>query len=268
MTTATISSTAFTLSSTMATLASTPFTLSSTLATLLSTPVTLSSTPVTRLSMPTTFCATPLVTFRSSAVAIRASSCVNLSSLFSASSRSVPPKIFFTYFSEYKYSSINRHTLIYKLLTRSGFLDLLRCNPENRQYRHQYLNNYIHHFCGRGHPEVDFKTSEKGFYALEDVDESISVCLNVSSCLRGLDVSMACAKAWWKYALEGGCQFQQRSPFQVRIPINECDGENIRRIVTRRTRPTPSPRVAEKAYNTLTVGFSHFDSLHHYLGSD
>ena len=62
--------------------------------TLLLTSVTLSSTLFTPSS-------TQCVTFRTCAVAIRASSCVNLSSLLNASSISLLPISFFRYFSEF-----------------------------------------------------------------------------------------------------------------------------------------------------------------------
>jgi hypothetical protein len=81
-------------SSTPATRSSTPATLSSTPATLSSTTSTLSAISLTSLSM-------AFVISRSCAEAIRASSCVSLSSLFSASSISLFPISFLINFFRY-----------------------------------------------------------------------------------------------------------------------------------------------------------------------
>jgi hypothetical protein len=75
------------------------------------------------------------VAFRVSTVAIRASSCVNLSNLLSASSKSVLPTSFLKYFSERHRSlrvSAEGSTDVKELRTRSALLDLLRRDPEDR----------------------------------------------------------------------------------------------------------------------------------------
>jgi hypothetical protein len=165
-----------------------PSTLSSTPATLSSTPATRSSTPATLLSIATTVFATPLtlsstvcVAFKFSATAIRASSCVNLSNLRSASSISFRPISLFPYFSEH--SSVNGLHTRTKLLTKFAFFNLLRRNPKNRQNFDHNLNDCIHHFRGRPHRCVDLETSEKAFNALKDIDERILASSNILSCL-------------------------------------------------------------------------------------
>ena len=84
----------------VATLSSTVFAISPTLATLSSTPATLLSIPSTSSLISLTFSSTVCASFKICAVAIRASSCVSLSSLFNASSISVLPINLLRYFSE------------------------------------------------------------------------------------------------------------------------------------------------------------------------
>ena len=112
--------TCVTLLSTIFTLSSTVTTLSLTLAIPLSMAPTVSATPLTLSS-------TVCVIFRFWALAIRASSCVSLSSLFSASSILVLPINFFAYFSEqpfvkqFSYCTANTHLigLAWSLLSQS-----------------------------------------------------------------------------------------------------------------------------------------------------
>ena len=79
-------------------------------------------------------------------MAIRASSCVSLSSVFSASSISVLPISLFPYFSEDP--SVTGDTTHTKLLTDPALLYLLGCNPKNRENLDHYLTYRIHHFRG------------------------------------------------------------------------------------------------------------------------
>ena len=144
-------------SSMLVTLASTPFTASLTSSTLSTTPFILSSTVY--------------VTFRFSAMAIRASSCVNLSNFFSASSISVLPVNLFRYFSEKHL--VNDAIFAQISLTRSALLDLLRRNPKNREDLHHDFHHHIHHFGSWWNLRVDFETPEKVFDPFEDVNESI-----------------------------------------------------------------------------------------------
>src|SRR5580698_2771904 len=104
--------------------------------------------------MASTVCPTPFtlssticVAFRFCAATIRASSCVSLSSFFSASSISVLPISFFAYFSNHL--SANDITFIREILTHSALLNLLCRNPENREYLSHYLNDYVHHLIRR-----------------------------------------------------------------------------------------------------------------------
>src|SRR6266699_5904509 len=138
-------------------------TLSLTLATLSSTALTLSSTAC--------------VASRFSAMAIRDSSCVSLSSLFSASSISVFPISLFPYFSGHSFSR-GRHTHT-KLLTDSALLHLLSRNPEDRGNFDHYLNVRVHHFRGRPHLCVDLYTLETTFNAPKDVYKCFVALLDI-----------------------------------------------------------------------------------------
>ena len=115
-----------------------------------------------------------------------------MSSLFSASSISVLPISFFAYFS--KLYSANRDKDVRRTLTHSALLDFLCCDPENRECLHQYLNDYIHHFCCRPYFCVYLETSKEQLNPLEDVDKSVFACSNIFSRLRDLCVTMAHAK--------------------------------------------------------------------------
>ena len=161
-------------SMTSATLSSTTFTLSSTLATLLSTPTTLS---VTSLTLSSTVC----VTFRTCAVAIRASSCVSLSSLFNASSISARPINFLRYFSEN--NSVNGDVFVQQALTRSALFNIFCGNRKNGQDFNHDSRDCIHHFLIRWHRGVDFETSKESFHAFEDVSKSVLARTEIFGCL-------------------------------------------------------------------------------------
>src|SRR6266853_5059455 len=115
--------------------------------TLSSTPFTLSSTPFTLSPTPITFPSIPCAIFRSSADAIRASSCVNLSSSCSASGISVFPISFFKYFSGYMSAKKRKSTC--DQLTPPSALHFLCRDPKDRYHLHHDLNNYFRHFRGR-----------------------------------------------------------------------------------------------------------------------
>src|SRR6266403_6379926 len=190
---------------TSVTLSSTTLTLLSTLATLSSTPATLLSTPATLLSIATatllTLSPTVCVAFRFCAIPIQASSRVNLSSLFNASSMSVLPINFFAYFSEHR--SVNRYIFVQPILTHSALLDLFCCNPKNRENLDHYLNDHIYHFRGRLHFGVNLQSSENQFDALKNVDKCIFARPNVLDCLRNVLVIMVQVKLLG-CSLEGG----------------------------------------------------------------
>ena len=82
------------------------------------------------------------VSFRISAAAIRASSSVNLSNRFSASSISFFPISFFRYFSEHKLATIE---YCCERRTRSTLSYLLRCNREDIQHLNHDLHDYVSH---------------------------------------------------------------------------------------------------------------------------
>src|SRR5260221_2563199 len=162
-------------SMTAETLSLTAFTSSPTLATLSSTSRTLSPTTLTLSS-------TACVAFKFCAMAIRASSCVSLSSLVSASSISVRPANLFRYFSED--ISVGGTKFVQESLTCPALLDLLCRNPKDRKDLHHDLDHHIHHARSRWHLRVDFEASEKKFNTFKYVNESFLARRDVSSCLR------------------------------------------------------------------------------------
>src|SRR6202789_4526844 len=95
-------------------------------------------------STPLTLSSTVLATFRTCAAAIRASSCVSLSNLFSASSISVLPNNFIRYFSGN--GSVNGNTIIQQRLTRPSLSDLFSRNSKNVEHLHHCFGDYVHHF--------------------------------------------------------------------------------------------------------------------------
>src|SRR6267154_463076 len=226
----TLSSTVTTFSLTLATRSSTPVTWSLTPATRSSTPATWSLTPATRsstsatlLSMASTVSTTPFtlsstvcVAFRFCAAAIRASSSVSLSSLFSASSISVLPISFFAYFSDHL--SVNDVIFICKILTHPALLDLLCRDPQNGENLDHYLNEYIHHFRSWRHLCVGLETSEKHFNALEDVDKSALACPNILSRLGDVGVTMSSRKV-----VKNGLHTERSTPTPANITLA---GEN------------------------------------------
>jgi len=142
-------------------------------------------------STPSAICPTSLpMAFaipRSCAEAIRASSCVSLSSFFSASSMSLFPISFFisffTYFSENR--SIN---VIFfwsqQGLTYSTLFHFFCSDGENVKNFNYYCRDRVQHSLIWRHFSVYVQTSEKCFYALEHLEECVLVRANVLSCLR------------------------------------------------------------------------------------
>src|SRR5216683_2180057 len=190
-----------------------------TTATLSWTVLTLSSTPATLSATPLTLSSTVCVTFRTCAVAIRASSCVSLSSLFSPSSMSVLPISFFIYFSAYR--SAKHDIFVEELLTRSSLLNFFRRNPKNREYLHHDLNDYIRHFRCQWHLGVDFEASEKTFDPLKDVDKCVLACANILSSLSNIGIRLAHAK------LSRRMRTKRRTPTPAKITFA---GENTCQI--------------------------------------
>ncbi len=146
------------------------------------------------------------------------SSTVNLSSFFTASSISVLPITLFIYFSETP--SVNGYILIHASLTRSALLQLLRCDPNDRENLDSYMNHHIHHFCGWLYCCVNFKTSEEHFDALKDVQKCVLACPNVLSRLNDISRYDEPTRRYRKsYTRKGGRQPQQISHLRVRIPV-------------------------------------------------
>ena len=117
------------------------------------------------------------LTLKTSAAAIRGSSCVKLSSLFNASSTSVLPTSFFRYFSENIH--VNSDIFVPQELTRSALLYLFRRNRKNADNLDHYRRDCIYHFSSRWHLGVEFETSKKCFYAFEDVNKIVLACTNI-----------------------------------------------------------------------------------------
>src|SRR6266852_7928762 len=216
LTSFTWSLTSFTWSLTPVTWSLTPFTCSSTSFNLSPTSATLSSMPATLLSTLSTFSAIPwtlsstaLATFRTCAAAIRAPSCVSLSSLFSASSISVLPTSFFRYFSEN--GSVNGNTFVKQKLTCLSLSDLFSCNSKDVQYLHHYFGDYIHHFLVKCRFGVDLQSLEKSLYVLKDLKKSVLVRANIFGCLRTVRITIDRTKVLRRIRTE------RRTPIPTKI---------------------------------------------------
>src|SRR6267154_4264176 len=79
--------------------------------------------------------------------------------------------------------------------TQSALLDLLRCDPKNREDFDNYLNDYIHHSRGRLCFWVNLESSKKHFHAIKNVDKRILASSNILNCLREARVTMAYGKS-------------------------------------------------------------------------
>jgi hypothetical protein len=169
-------------------LSSTSFTLSSTSFKRLSTPATRSSTTSTLSPISLTSLLMAFVIFRSCAEAIRASSCVSLSSLFSVSSMSFFPISFFRYFSEY--DVVRGILFVKKTLTCSALLDFFCCNSNKVEDLDRNFRDCVHHSLIWCHFSVYVQTSEKCFYALERLKKCVLVRANVFSCLKIVRITM------------------------------------------------------------------------------
>ena len=137
-------------------------------------------------------------------------------------------------------------------------LDLLRRNPEDRENLDHDLDKYIHHLCRWWHLCVNLNTSEKHFDALEHVDKGVLSCSGMHSCLRDVGVTVA------RTELLRRLHTDSRTPKPAKITLadgNTCQMDvsaDLRQShVLTHTRPTPSPRVAERLKRTFTVGSSH-----------
>ena len=132
---------------------------------------------------PVTLSSTLFVTFKVSAIAIRASSIVSVSSFFNASSISFFPSSFFRNFS-IKKKVIIEQLMIVDQLTRSTLSNLFCGNGENRKYFYHDLHDHISHRGSWSHFRVCLETLEETLDAHEDVDEHILTCIHIFSRLR------------------------------------------------------------------------------------
>ena len=171
-------------------------------------------------STPLTLSSTALATFRTCAAVIRASSFVNWSSLFSASSISVLPINFFRYLSGN--GSVNGNTILQQRLTRLSLSDLFSCNSKNVEDLHHNFRNCIDHFLFEYCFSVDLQSLEKSFYALEDVTKSVLTCSNILGCLRNVRIRMDRTKVLREIHTE------RRTPIPANITFA---GENSCRII-------------------------------------
>ena len=138
------------------------------------------------------------------AAAIRDSSSVSLSSLFSPSPISVRP-VSFTNFSERP--SVNILVVVHETLTHMALFNLLCPYPKNGENLDHYLNNYVHHLRGQGHFSINLETTEEHRNALKDIDKGVLACSSILGCLRGVGVTTI-KKG---YALKGGLRSRKIS---------------------------------------------------------
>jgi hypothetical protein len=96
------------------------------------------------IRIPLTLLSIVFATFSNCAAAIRASSCVNRSSLFSASSTSLFPISFFRYFSGN--GCVSGDLFVKETLTCSVLLHFFCRNPDEVQDFDQYCGDCVHHF--------------------------------------------------------------------------------------------------------------------------
>jgi hypothetical protein len=142
------------------------------------------STTSTSSAIPPTLLSIVFVTFRSCAAAIRASSCVSLSSLFSASSTSAFPISFFRYCSGN--GSISGNLFVQHRLTGSALFEFLCSNCKDVKDLDQYCHDCVHHFLIWGQFNVYLEPSEKRFYALEHFNECVLIRADILNSLRVL----------------------------------------------------------------------------------
>jgi hypothetical protein len=169
-------------------------------------------------AIPWTLSSTVLATFRTCAAAIRASSCVSLSSLFSASSISVLPISFFRYFSEN--GSVNGNTIIQRQLTHPSLSDLFSCNSKNVEHLHHNFRDYIHHFLVKCRFRINLESLEKAFYALEHLKKSVLARANILGCLRAVRITIDRTKVLSRIHTE------KRTPIPAKIAFageNTCE---------------------------------------------
>lgn len=164
---------------------------------------------------PSTLSSIPCVTFNISAVAMRASSWVSLSSLFSAPSISFLPVSFLRYLSDEhqpQSSTIGDHQL-----TWSPLFNLIGGNRENTEYFDHDFHDRVRHCRGWRHSRIGLKPFKEGFYSLEEINECIMAGIELLSRLTD-------AVSRWLVLRNNTKLTNRRMP----IPVNMTfEGENI-----------------------------------------
>src|SRR6266702_624395 len=130
----------------------------------------------------------------------------------------------------------------------------------------QDLNYYLHHhvchcrsWCD---PGINLKSSKEIFDTLEDIDKEVLACIDILSRLGTPDVTRAHTQGINEQDTNqeedtnaSKNHFGGRESLPIGISARSLTDQLIL------AKPTPSPSVAENAYKTLMVGFSHFRSL-------
>ena len=139
---------------------------------------------------------------------MRASSCVNVSSLFNASSISAFPANFLR--NRSGDISANLDGFLRDRLTRSTLFNLFCRDRKNSQNLYHDLHNNTHHLRRWRHLGVNLETLEEIFHALEDIDESVLTCTNILSRLKSRRYNCPCRRYTTRgYAPKGGRRLQQ-----------------------------------------------------------
>src|SRR6266702_5862442 len=112
-------------------------------------------------------------------MAIRTSSCIRLSNLFNASSRSVLPSSFLKYIPDRIWESSSVKHILRKQLTCSLSLHLLRRDGKDREYLSQDLHKYPRHFGGQRNLSISPKTPKETLDAPKEFDERIVACSHI-----------------------------------------------------------------------------------------
>ena len=106
--------------------------------------------------------------------------------------------------------------------TRSSLPDLLRHDPEDREYLDHDLDDDLHHSCGRPDLYILFKPLEKVFQADKKVHECILASTDILDGLKdGSDrgVAKPATQCQERCLPGGGHQFQQTPHSQVGISV-------------------------------------------------
>jgi hypothetical protein len=138
--------------------------------------------------------------------------------------------------------------LLKQVLTHSALFDFFCSDGQNVKDLNHYCRDRVHHSLIWYRFSVRVQTSEKCFYALEHLKESVLVRANVFSCLRIVRITKERTKVLRRVHTE------RSTPNPIKITFA---GENTCQInervdlgqvhVLKHTELTPSRRVSEKA---------------------